>query len=177
MKADMNIIETDDAEVSQYSRRQILPLKEIKVETKPKNISFFKLFCYKNNIKEKILLAIAFITAIMAGITFPAFGLLLGEAINTLGRNSQEDKIESVSAVCVMFLYIGIFVLVSNFLSIFLFGLHSYKLSQKIREDYFKTLMKQEQNYFDNMNPFELSTKIDQELKTIESGVKFFLIL
>ena len=82
---------------------------------------------------------------------------------------------DNISNIAAKFTYMGLGIFGSSFMIVFCFKLMANSLISKIRLLYFERLLNQEQGFFDQRNPYEYSTKIQTQVKAIESGVKLIL--
>jgi len=143
-------------------------------EMKEKNISYFKLQ-YKFADKTDIFLIIfASLGSIIAGAAMPLISLLLGAAINNFGPDADKQELkDNVQVLAVNFVLCGLGILLGSFAMFFFWSIVSKRLIQKINIAYFEVLLRQEQGYFDQGQKNEhFVTKINQEIKIIENGVK-----
>jgi ABC-type multidrug transport system fused ATPase/permease subunit len=141
-----------------------------------KNVSYFRLQ-YKFADKFDIFLIIfACIGSIIAGASMPLISLLLGSAINNFGPDSDKEKLkDNVKVLAINFVLCGFGILLGSFVMFFFWSLVSKRLINKINIAYFEVLLRQEQGYFDQGQKNEhFVTKINQEIKIIENGVKLF---
>jgi ATP-binding cassette subfamily B (MDR/TAP) protein 1 len=151
-------------------------LKE-KNENEEKSVSYFQLQYKFADKFDYILILIATFGSIIAGAAMPLISLLLGAAINNFGPKSNISELkENVKTLAINFVVCGIGILLGSFVMFFFWSLVSKRLIQKINTAYFEVLLKQEQGYFDQREKNEhFVTKINQEIKTIENGVKIFI--
>ena len=59
----------------------------------------------------------------------------------------------------------------SNFLMLFLWGFSSLRQMHKLKRNYFELILSQEQEWFDENNEYQFSTKVQTQLKQIEYGL------
>lgn len=165
-------INSDDGNKNNLSKKENFR-KKLK-----KSVSFFKLQYALMNKKDLFLSIIATLSSIAAGLAMPLFDYTSGITINKLGpKNDKETFMKSISEMCLIFVYIGIGGLVFGFLMSLLWSLLGIRMARKIKEQYFKIIMQQEQAWFDQLNPYEFSQTIQSQLQTIQFGVRILLIL
>ena len=166
--------------------------KEIKEKNKnkllfeQKNISPFKLILHISSIFEIVLMLIGCLGYIGAGLADPLIALLLGDTINKFiginrivsGQISQKqydilmkEFSDTANKMVHRFLYIGAICFLSNFIGGFSIGYSALKQIHKLKENYFKIILNQEQSWFDEINSFELATKVQMQVEQIEIGL------
>ena len=166
--------------------------KEIKAKIKnkllfeQKNISLCKLIWHISSILEIILMLVGCLGYIGAGLADPLMALLLGDTINkfiSINRivsgeinqvqyDIQMKEFSNIANKMVhRFLYIGTICFLSNFIGGFSIGYSALRQIHKLKENYFKIILNQEQSWFDENNSFELATKVQMQLEQIELGL------
>ena len=112
-----------------------------------------------------------------------------GGAINNFSDIKNMEKIEDnekikifefrIDNIIKRYLYLGIILFISNFLQEFGWQYSAFLQINKLKKNYFSAIMMQEQSYFDNINSFELVTKVQNQLEQIELGLgdKFGFII
>ena len=148
-----------------------------------KNVSPIKLY-YKISSKFDIfLMIIASIITIVSGLNNAIKSSLLGEAIDNLAttvgtKNLQDDEykklfdsIESeVNKTIKNFLIYGAIIFIFNFLSEFLWLYSGLRQMQNLKIKYFTVILSQEQSWFEANNIFELGTKVQAQIESIQSA-------
>ena len=146
-----------------------------------KNVSPIKLY-YKIGSKFDIfLMIIASIITIVSGLNNAIKSSLLGEAIDNLAttvgtKNLQDDEykklfdsIESeVNKTIKNFLIYGAIIFIFNFLSEFLWLYSGLRQMQNLKIKYFTVILNQEQSWFDGNKIFELGTKVQAQIESIQ---------
>lgn len=156
----LNVIKPENAEVPAHK----------------KAASFWKLQYSLMKRFDVFVIIIATIGSICMGLTMPLFSIMFGGTINTFGASSTtnpETFIEEIRQLCLKFLYIGLGMWAAGYLMIWLWGYNGRIISKRIKKNYFRLLMEQEQGYFDTKDTFQFATKIQAQVKSIEMGVKF----
>ena len=150
---------------------------------KTKSVSICKLICHLSGKLEIFLMIIAVIATVFSGCTDPFWNLLMGSTINELAFLSdltREDplykaKVEKaeppVNRLILQFVILGEATFISNFLMLFLWGLSALRQMHFLKKNYFELIMSQEQEWFDENNEFQFSTKIQTQLEQIEYGL------
>ena len=155
---------------------------------KSKSISIFKLqFALATSSDVCVIIVASFMSIFMA-VQGIAFEILLGLSINTLSTCFHGDIINNQP--CNIFSSILTYIILYVILALcsLFFGFGYFKLwytsgksiSKRYRTEYFRALSNQDQEWFDLNNPFELSSKIENQIKEISAalGLKIgFVIL
>ena len=156
--------------------------------TKTKSVSIFTLqFALATPSDICVIIVASFISIFMAAQGI-AFEILLGFSINTLSTcfhgdpNSDKPCKIFSSILTYIFLYVilAVFSLFLGFGYFKLWYTSGKTISKRYRIEYFRALSNQDQEWFDSNNPFELSSKIENQIKEISAalGLKIgFVIL
>jgi ATP-binding cassette subfamily B (MDR/TAP) protein 1 len=138
-----------------------------------KSVSFFKLQLFQTNVKEKLMIVGAIIGSLGAGLSMPIFAIFFGQTINNFGPmfSSEASLLDRITDISKKFIYVGLGVGVAGFIMVWLWMYMGQIIIRKIKIDYFKRIMLQEQGWFDASNPYEFSTKIKSQTQSIENGV------
>ncbi|KAI4343056.1 hypothetical protein MLD38_027602 [Melastoma candidum] len=163
----VNMVETDvefndgDATESDLRRHQI----ELDTETGFSAIR--RLACL--NKPELSILLIGSIAAIVHGIIFPMFGLLLSSSINMFFEPPQQLRKDS-NFWALIYLSLGMLILVALPVQNYFFGVAGGRLIKRIRYLTFQKIVHQQISYFDD--PANPSGAIGARLSTDASTVK-----
>jgi ATP-binding cassette subfamily B (MDR/TAP) protein 1 len=142
-------------------------------ETFPK-ISYFRLQYHCAETADYFFLLIGFIGSMGMGCSMPLFSLIFGNTINNFGpATNPYDFIDRINKMVLNFVYCAIGVFFASFLMITFFTINGKRTVWKLKGLYFDVIMKQEQGYFDKNNPYKYATKVQNQTKTIESGVYY----
>ena len=146
-----------------------------------KYVSPLRLYCAISNKFEIFLMIIAAILTIGSGLSTAIKSSLLGDAINNLATTvgTKElpddeyeklmDKVESqIDKTIRKFLIYGSIMFVFNFLSEFLWLYSGLRQMHNFKINYFSTILKQEQSWFEANNIFELGTKVQAQIEGVE---------
>jgi len=117
-----------------------------KVTSSQKKASIGRLFHL--NKPETFVLALGSITAAMHGIMFPIYGILISTAIKVF-YEPPEELLKYSRFWASMFVVLGACTFVLIPIEYFLFGLAGGKLVERIRSMTFRSIMRQEINWFD----------------------------
>ncbi len=166
-----SILNTSQAE-EKSSKTLKTKFKENLAVVKATRVGFFKLMYIKADGYIKFLIAMACLGSLIAGTAMPLISLLLGKVMNSFNGNIELSKVDGmVTGLVLAFLLVGVTVFIGSFAMVFFWSLVGRKLINRINEDYFNTIMQQDQTWFEEKNVFEFSTKIQTQIKIIENGV------
>ena len=124
-----------------------------------------------------LLITIGLLFAIAAGLPFPLLGILFGQLlddINSVGCSWKEgDKTGLESAIATKIIYM-VYVTIFNFASLYIhtscWSLVGERLVRRLREKYFTSLLRQEVEFFDRLPAGEVSSRLSEDLETIQTG-------
>ena len=157
--------------------------KEISI-FKTKTVSIFKILGHLSDKIDIFFMVFGAVCTLCSGCASALCALILGSSINRLtvlvGIENKSDeeyqkKVKSVepelNQLILSFVYLGIFTLCANFFMLFLWGYAAMRQVNRLKTNYFKLILKQEQSFFDEYNSFEFANKIQSQLEQIESGL------
>ena len=123
---------------------------------------------------------IATIFTIGSGLSNAIKSSLLGDAINNLAttvgtKDLPDDEYKAlmdsvepeVNKTIKKFLIYGSIMFVFNFLGEFLWLYSGMRQMHNLKINYFSTILKQEQSWFESNNVFELGTKVQAQIEAI----------
>ena len=139
---------------------------------------YLRLLVYANPTKNDIaLLVVGSIAAIAAGVPFPVLGILFGQLIDDINSATcaveQSTNVSYQSAVndkVLTVIYIGLGQLCLIYIYILCWNLSGERLAQRLREKYFLSLLRQEPSFFDDLPSGEVSSRLNNDITTIQSG-------
>ena len=151
-----------------------------------KAVSPFKLYCHLAGKLEIFLMIIGIITTIGTGCGEALKSTLVGDNLDLLidfgvewiyYLNDEElervmDEVDKIiDKTNNKFVIYGSILFALNVISIFIWFYIGLRLLHKIKVNYFSLILKQEQAWFDNNNPYEFSSKVDIQLQGIEKSL------
>ncbi|KAL4734901.1 P-loop containing nucleoside triphosphate hydrolase protein [Aspergillus similis] len=152
--------------------RQILKmqLEEVKV-----NISFVGLWRYATKI-DILIMIISAICAIAAGAALPLFTILFGSLASSFQRImlyqiSYDEFYDDLTKNVLYFVYLGIGEFVTVYVSTVGFIYTGEHATQKIREYYLESILRQNIGYFDKLGAGEVTTRITADTNLIQDGI------
>ncbi|KAG8157696.1 hypothetical protein KVR01_012358 [Diaporthe batatas] len=138
-------------------------------------ITYITLYRYATS-KDKAILAVASVAAVIAGILVPMmtvlFGGLAGTFQNfTLGRTSQSEFAHETARFSLYFVYlaIGEFIMVYVATTGFLYA--GEDISSKIREQFLAAILRQNIAFFDELGSGEITTRITADTNLVQKGI------
>jgi len=83
----------------------------------------------------------------------------------------MEDIKKSITDMAIKFIVVALAMFLANFMNSFCWIYTSIRNLTNLKREYFRVIMKQEQGWFDQNNPYQFSTLVQSQIKTIESGL------
>jgi ATP-binding cassette, subfamily B (MDR/TAP), member 1 len=176
---DLNIFDTCQRYYSFVAVGERLTKMAIKGKSAFRRLtSYLRLLVYADPSPNDIaLLIVGFFAAIASGVPFPILGILFGELIDDINsascatdasadptyQTAVNDKVLTVT-------YIGIGQLFLIYIYILCWNLSGERLAQRLREKYFLSLLRQEPCFFDDLPAGEVSSRLNNDIATIQSG-------
>nr|ARE67135.1 P-glycoprotein 13 [Haemonchus contortus] len=140
------------------------------LEVKP--VSIFGLFRYATK-WDRFCIFIGVICSIISGVSQPIMALVSGRVTNVLlvyPPNSKEFRNEAYENVYI-FLGIGVFVLITNFIQFMCFHSCCTRVISKMRHEYVRAILRQNAGWFDRNHSGALSTKLNDNMERIREGI------
>jgi ATP-binding cassette subfamily B (MDR/TAP) protein 1 len=150
--------------------------------SKDRSVSFFKLNYSYAKKKDALVIILGIIGSLASGVvSIPLMAITFGGIVNNFNiksSDSNENYYDSVKKMCLQYFYIGLGCFFSGFLMIWMWSIFGRRISKRIKKDYFRILMRQEQGFFEeNDDILKYPTKIQAQMKKIEMGVIFIIII
>ncbi|KAJ0181234.1 hypothetical protein K1T71_003319 [Dendrolimus kikuchii] len=162
---DMHMIqvspEKEDSENDQRLSRELSEMDEVDeemlemgksaesvVEKTPQNISFWKVL--KLNQPEWKSIAAASFCALVSGFAMPLLTVIFGDFIEVLANPNSDEVLAAVQRFALIFVGIGVFSGIANFVLVFLYGVAGEFLTERLRRLMFEKLLEQEIAFFDD---------------------------
>ena len=150
-----------------------------------KDVSIFHIYKHLAEPIDYIYIVIAFIGSIGAGLTMPIMSYLSTDLFSDVGNTSEySDDVDKLMDTVKhafekqikRFLVVGAIIFVCHFASVCFWTLVGSRMCHKLKENYFRIILSQEQGWFDANNPFEFATKVQAQLEQVEMGIQFSFI-
>jgi len=143
---------------------------------------YFSIYLQTNPSNFDILLLIAgLVCAIASGIPFPLLGIIFGQLIDNFNSEScasnesldaatQASYQSEVNGKILYVLYLAIAQFGFMYIHLVCWSMGGARLAQRLREQYFRNLLRQEPSFFDNLPSGEVSSRLNSDISTIRSG-------
>ncbi|OAA40723.1 AtrH like protein [Cordyceps fumosorosea ARSEF 2679] len=146
--------------------------------------TYFQLLVYASPTWKDYLLLIGglFISA-AAGVPIPLMGIFFGQLVDDLNQGtcdakdradllkaSPDELQHSVNEKVLKLLYIGIASFALIYAYLVCWAIFSRRLEARIRDTYFRTLLRQDATFYDKRQAGELSSRLNADMQTIQSG-------
>lgn len=125
------------------------------------------------------LIVVGVVAGIASGIPFPLTGILFGQMIDDLnsatcaddssGSSDQAYQNEINSKILVV-VYLAIAQFITMYAHLACWNMVGARLSHRLREKYFQSLLTKEATFFDNLSPGEVSSRLNSDIQTIQNG-------
>ncbi|KAI5858195.1 leptomycin B resistance protein pmd1 [Durotheca rogersii] len=144
-----------------------------------KILTFIQLFvCTEPTWLDVGLMAVGLVCAIAAGIPYPLMGILFGELLDNL--NSATCSVDAnldasgyqdtINGIIVQLVSIAAAQFVLIYCHSVCWNIQSQRLMHRLRDRYFKHLLRQEPSFFNNRHAGEVSARLDEEFTAIQTG-------
>ncbi len=162
-----------DREFQRRLKEELFKEREKLLEKQRKSVGLFKILYFKATCKDRLIIFFAFLGSFALGGSMPLFSILFGDTINGLGpSNNGQSFLDNITDLCLKFVYVAIGMFFAGALMVWLWTLSCRIILRKLKEAYFDAIMKQEQKWFDETDPYQFATKIQTQCTSIENGVK-----
>ena len=142
------------------------------------NISFFKIFMMATPL-DYFLMIFGSILGLISGAIPPLGNLFFGEMANDISNPENNNEImDSAKKYGAIYLILGTILFFSASLGMFFWTITGERQVMKFKKKLFNVLIKQEPEWFDKINPYELNSLITNLIGGIQRaiGQKFFVI-
>ncbi len=160
-----------------------IKISQEKVEEKEKTLWLFGIYYHLNSKIDWFFLFIAIIGSFGSGISSPIMSFttsdVYSEIANTSENRDTEFQIEEMKNIVIRTLNyqikrqikFGILTFISFFINIFFWSLVGNRAVYNFKKKYFSLILKQEQGWFDEKNPFLIATTVYSQIEDIEQGI------
>jgi ATP-binding cassette, subfamily B (MDR/TAP), member 1 len=140
----------------------------------PPPVPFMQLFRFTTR-KEKVLMAVSCLAACIHGAIVPAVEIFFGAVIQDFGEaDRQGDSSKVVSTIgnsAKWFLVLGGVAFVMSFIQVRFQMVVATRTSIRIRKLYFRSLMRQNSEWYDGENTGELTSRVASDVDLIHAGI------
>ncbi|KAK2765952.1 GTPase-activating protein [Arachnomyces sp. PD_36] len=138
-------------------------------------VTFAGLYRYAST-NDFIILAVSAICAIGAGAIMPLFTIIFGELAGTfqdimIGSISSDEFDSILVKYTLYFVYLGIGMFVTIYISTVGFIYTGEHISGKIREHYLEAILRQNIAFFDKLGAGEITTRITADTNLVQDGI------
>lgn len=177
LKADSKVIVTGEKDGDPYQGLppdQVAILKR-QVETPDTKAGFLTLYRYASRM-DIIIIAIGSVCAIAAGVILPVMTIVFGSLNGTFagyfnGTVSYAAFMDEMTDLVLKFVYLGIGEFFAVYISTVAFIYTGEHISDKIREQYLASCLRQNIGFFDNLGSGEIVTRITADTNLIQDGI------
>ncbi|KAI1213184.1 putative ABC multidrug transporter [Annulohypoxylon truncatum] len=142
-------------------------------------LGYFRLLvCAEPSKVDIALLLVGTISSIAAGIPFPLLGILFGQLLDDLDSAtcateksiSPADYEASVNSKVLLVMACALAQMALVYIYIVCFNLFGERLAHRLRDRYFRSLLRQEVSFFDKLPAGEVSSRLSADINIIKSG-------
>ena len=148
-----------------------------------KNVTIFRLYYHLSRPIDYLFIILALIGSIGSGISIIVQAYIFSDIFSEVGNTSESDTPDKINNMMIIMeksynyqirnlLFFGIASFVCNFLSVTFWNLVGQRNLHNFKFKYFSILLTQEQQWYDQNNPFKFATKIQNQLDIIEQGIR-----
>ncbi|KAF1812369.1 P-loop containing nucleoside triphosphate hydrolase protein [Eremomyces bilateralis CBS 781.70] len=125
-----------------------------------------------------VLLVVGTIAAAAAGVPFPLMGILFGQLVDDINLASCEatatgsgsSYTSQIQDKVVLLVYIAIAAFALIYIYVLCWNLLSQRLGQRLSEQYFRCLLRQDAAFFDRRSAGEVASKLNGDIQAVQSG-------
>ncbi|KAM3506253.1 hypothetical protein MY10362_002473 [Beauveria mimosiformis] len=146
--------------------------------------TYFQLLVYANPTwKDYVLLVCGLVISAAAGVPIPLMGIFFGQLIDDLNeatcdaralsdlyKASPDELQRSVNSKVLKLVYIGIASFALIYAYLVCWAIFSRRLEARIRDAYFRSLLRQDATFYDKRQAGELSSRLNADMQIIQSG-------
>ncbi|XP_072949352.1 ATP-dependent translocase ABCB1-like [Epargyreus clarus] len=125
-----------------------IKLDEKEEDLSADDISFWRVIRLNSPEWKSITLASA--SSLLSGIAFPLFSVILGDFVGVLSNPNVEEALEYVKGYALIYVAIGTFSAITNFIVVFGYAIAGECLTERLRKLMFEKLLHQEIAFFDD---------------------------
>jgi len=131
-------------------------------------VPFREVFRYAT-LWEKLLVFLGFISSAAMGIAMPLLNYLVGNSVNEY--RTKDDLVHRMGIQFAQYAIAGGAIWVSVFGSRILFRHASVAIGNKLRKQYFKSLLKQDPGWYDQKNASAVASQVEAECYQVANGI------
>ncbi|CAG9786831.1 unnamed protein product [Diatraea saccharalis] len=135
--------EIDDEEEIEHESGE-----NVEADLDQRNVSFWNVL--KLNGPEKKSITAASFASLLSGFAMPLLAVILGDFVNALSNPNTEEAESEVRRFALIFVGIGVFSGISNFITVFFYSVAGEHLTERLRKQMFEKLLQFEIAFYDN---------------------------
>ncbi|XP_060800783.1 ATP-dependent translocase ABCB1 isoform X2 [Amyelois transitella] len=117
-------------------------------EDKEKDVSFWQVM--RLNSPEWKSISVASLCSLLSGFAMPVLAVLLGDFVGVLSGDDPDAIRAEVRRFALIFVGIGVFSGITNFVTVFFYGVAGEYLTERLRRQMFEKLLQQEIGFYDD---------------------------
>ncbi|CAI5440354.1 unnamed protein product [Caenorhabditis angaria] len=153
-------------------------------------VTNFGLFTYTQGY-DYVLFVFGTIASIIHGAGFPLLAIVLGGMTTTFLRAqnsefvvgagkvdptglpeiSQEEFNSQVSIYCIYYLFLGVVMFITSYIQIACFESYAERIVHKLRQNYLKSILRQQIEWFDKQQTGNLTARLTDDLERVREGL------
>ena len=141
--------------------------KNKKADLPPATVS--QVFSFLRTPRDKVLLFVGVIAAILNGLVFPALAYLFSNSFSDLGQASQ--GLDSVRRLSLTFVGVGCYAFIAAALQNFCFLTVAERASDAFRKEWFSSLLRQDSAFHDVHSVSGMATALSSASNTMKRGL------
>ncbi|XP_026765038.2 ATP-dependent translocase ABCB1-like isoform X1 [Galleria mellonella] len=114
------------------------------------DISFWEVI--KLNKPEWKSVTAASVCSLMSGFAMPVLAIILGDFVGVLSNENEDEVAAEVRKYALIFVGVGVFSGITNFITVFFYGIAGEHLTERLRRLMFQKLLQQEIGFYDDKN-------------------------
>jgi ATP-binding cassette, subfamily B (MDR/TAP), member 1 len=139
---------------------------------KPPSVPFFKLFRFTTPV-EKLMMAFGCLCAVAHGAMLPLWTIVFGSVINSFAtpNPNNEKLVKDVGGLAKWFVILAVIAFIVSFFQVRMQMVVAQRASSRIRTLYFRSLMRQDFEWYDSESSGELTTRVSSDVDLIQAGI------
>jgi ATP-binding cassette, subfamily B (MDR/TAP), member 1 len=139
---------------------------------KPPTVPFIKLFRFTTTV-EKLMMAFGCVCAFLHGAMLPLWTIVFGSVINALASPDMDmaKLVKDIGGLAKWFVVLAVIAFVVSFFQVRMQMVVAQRTSTRIRTLYFRSLMRQDFEWYDGELSGELTTRVSSDVDLIQAGI------
>jgi len=135
-----------------------------------RKVGYFELFRFADGL-DYLLMFVGVISAMGHGCLMPLFSIFFGDVIDAFNPGSTVSLTAVVTDICIKFIILSAVAAVTAFLQISTLTLSGQRQSNRMRQTYFRSLLRQEIGWYDLQETGELTARIAGDVVLIQDAI------